>query len=101
MKSLVACALGFLVALVNASPAKLGLQFDKRDDLPLLKLPYATYRAASYDPDGDVRPQSSSIYQTWLTLETCSTTLSRTFALERRLSAIFDGPSLHHHQPKL
>ena len=56
MKSVLACALSSLVVIAHAAPAKLGLQFDKRDDLPLLKLPYATYRAASYDANGDVGP---------------------------------------------
>ncbi len=54
MKYLALCAVWSLMAIAHATPAKLGLQFDKRDDLPLLKLPYATYRAASYDPNGDV-----------------------------------------------
>ena len=57
MKLVLVYALSSLVAVAQAAPAKLGLQFDKRDDLPLLKLPYATYRAASYDANGDVRPQ--------------------------------------------
>ncbi|KAL8930417.1 MAG: hypothetical protein Q9208_000601 [Pyrenodesmia sp. 3 TL-2023] len=37
-----------------AAPAPLGLQFDKRaGELPTLTLPYATYRAARYVPNGD------------------------------------------------
>ena len=55
MKASIAYALLSLAAIAQAAPAKPGLQFDKRADLPLLKLPYATYRAASYDPNGDVR----------------------------------------------
>lgn len=44
-----------LVAACCAAPANLGLGFDKRADaLPTLTLPYATYKAASYNPNGDV-----------------------------------------------
>ena len=43
------------VACCHAAPAQNGIHLDKRADLPLLKLPYATYRAASYNPNGDVR----------------------------------------------
>lgn len=53
--SAVAFSLAAVCALCLAAPAKLGLSFDKRaDSLPTLKLPYATYQAANYDPDGDV-----------------------------------------------
>lgn len=38
-----------------AAPAPLGLQFDKRaGELPTLTLPYASYRAARYIPNGEV-----------------------------------------------
>lgn len=44
-----------LAAICRAASANLGLSFDKRaGSLPTLKLPYATYRAASYNPNGDV-----------------------------------------------
>lgn len=58
MKSCLGCCL-LLVALCHAAPAKLGLQFDKRDGQPTLTLPYATYRAASYDANGDVSISTS------------------------------------------
>lgn len=54
-------ALALLRPLVIASPLPdtdtdaLGISFDATPDLPLLKLPYATYRASSYDKDDDVR----------------------------------------------
>ena len=67
MKSLLAFALSSLVVIAYAAPAKLGLDFDKRDDLPLLKLPYATYRAASYDSNGDVGPLLASDRATFFT----------------------------------
>ncbi|KAL8646019.1 MAG: hypothetical protein Q9226_007047, partial [Calogaya cf. arnoldii] len=42
-------------AVTIASSPQLGIKFDKRDDgLPILTLPYATYRAASFNPDGDI-----------------------------------------------
>lgn len=45
----------FLVAECLAVPATEGVSFDKRaGELPTLTLPYATYRAASYNPNGDV-----------------------------------------------
>ena len=44
-----------LAAVCSTAPAGLGLSFDKRaGSLPTLKLSYATYQAASYDPNGDV-----------------------------------------------
>lgn len=49
------CVAFLAFACCQAAPAQNGIQFDKRADLPLLKLPYATYRAASYNPNGDVR----------------------------------------------
>ena len=54
MKQSLALALS-LAAVSCAAPPKLGLSFDKRaGSLPTLKLPYATYQAANYDPNGDV-----------------------------------------------
>ncbi|KAL8851638.1 MAG: hypothetical protein Q9221_003475 [Calogaya cf. arnoldii] len=42
-------------AATLATSPQLGVKFDKRDDgLPILTLPYATYRAASFNPDGDI-----------------------------------------------
>jgi hypothetical protein len=39
---------------------KLGLIFDKRANaLPTLNLPYATYQATNYDPNGGVCSRSS------------------------------------------
>ncbi|KAL9074453.1 MAG: hypothetical protein Q9161_002241 [Pseudevernia consocians] len=56
MKQAQALVLAFsLAAVSHTAPANLGLNFDKRaGDLPTLKLPYATYQAASYNPDGDI-----------------------------------------------
>ncbi|KAL8850387.1 MAG: hypothetical protein Q9221_004707 [Calogaya cf. arnoldii] len=45
----------FLYALKCSSmQVPLGLGFDKTAGLPILTLPYATYRAASYNPNGDI-----------------------------------------------
>ena len=45
-----------VVALCHAAPYELGSQFDKRaGSLPTLTLPYGTYRAKTYNPNGDVR----------------------------------------------
>lgn len=43
-------------AATLAAPPRLGLRFDKRapGDLPTLTLPYATYRAARYESNGDI-----------------------------------------------
>lgn len=50
-----ALSLAAIYAICRAAPAKLGLSFDKRaDSLPTLTLPYATYQAANYNPDGDI-----------------------------------------------
>ena len=44
------------ITIIHAAPPQLGLKFDKRAGaLPTLTLPYATYRAARYNPNGDVR----------------------------------------------
>lgn len=44
---------------ILAAPPKLGLKFEKRaGGLPTLTLPYGTYRAAKYNPNGDVRLQN-------------------------------------------
>ncbi len=44
-----------LVAICHAASSNLGLKFDKRQGaLPTLTLPYATYQATNYNPDGDV-----------------------------------------------
>ena len=54
MNSILALLLA-LTAVCRTAPANLGLNFDKRaGSLPTLKLPYATYQAASYNPNGDV-----------------------------------------------
>lgn len=49
----------FLLCLLSSSiaaPVELGVQFDKRaGTLPTLTLPYGTYRASLYNPNGDVR----------------------------------------------
>ncbi|KAG8533899.1 uncharacterized protein KY384_001640 [Bacidia gigantensis] len=42
------------LVLSNAAPAPLEVKFEKRADLPLLTLPYGTYRASSYNPNGDI-----------------------------------------------
>lgn len=53
-----------LAAICYAAPANLGLSFDKRaGSLPTLTLPYATYRAASYNPNGDVRLSPSHLFR--------------------------------------
>ena len=51
-------SLAFTLALGTlccAAPADLGLKLDKRaGTMPTLTLPYATYQASSYNPNGDV-----------------------------------------------
>lgn len=55
MQALVLALLSLLAVICRAAPANLGLSFDKRaGSMPTLKLPYATYQAASYNSDGDV-----------------------------------------------
>ncbi|KAL8941353.1 MAG: hypothetical protein Q9216_002292 [Gyalolechia sp. 2 TL-2023] len=45
----------FLYALLcSSTQVPLGLRFDATTDLPTLTLPYATYRAASYNPIGNI-----------------------------------------------
>ena len=66
----VALSLAAVFAICRAVPATLGLSFDKRaGSLPTLVLPYATYQATNYNPDGDVSlpiqtPKSPLIHST-------------------------------------
>lgn len=49
------CGAVLLAAPCLAAPAELGLKFNKRAGaLPTLTLPYGTWQASSYNPDGDV-----------------------------------------------
>lgn len=51
-----------LVRLCIAAPADCGIRFDKRDGaLPFLTLPYGTWQATKYDPNGDVSIDSVPI----------------------------------------
>lgn len=61
MKAILFSMVFALAAVCDAAPPKLGLSFDKRaDSMPTLTLPYATYRATEYNPNGDVRSLSRS-----------------------------------------
>ncbi|KAI9742049.1 MAG: hypothetical protein M1834_000439 [Cirrosporium novae-zelandiae] len=40
------------VASVVAAPPRMGISFDKRDDMPTLTLPYGTWKASSYNSNG-------------------------------------------------
>ncbi|KAI4188986.1 MAG: hypothetical protein LQ346_005193 [Caloplaca aetnensis] len=54
LKSFIA-VLSIWSSAILAAPPWLGLQFEKRaGELPTLTLPYATYRAARYNPNGDL-----------------------------------------------
>ncbi|KAK3332026.1 Alpha/Beta hydrolase protein [Cercophora scortea] len=44
----------FHIAVVLCSPLPLGVNFEKRDTLPILTLPYASYRAATYRASSDI-----------------------------------------------
>ena len=49
------CGAVLLATPCLTAPAELGLKFDKRAGvLPTLTLPYGTWQASSYDPNGDV-----------------------------------------------
>ena len=50
----------YLVAIVSpTSSLQLGLSFDlTAHGLPILTLPYASYRAKEFNPDGDVQSPS-------------------------------------------
>lgn len=48
------CTLLFYALSCNSIQVPLGLRFDMKAALPTLTLPYATYRAASYNPIGNV-----------------------------------------------
>lgn len=90
MKQTLALALS-LAALCRTAPAGLGLSFDKRaGSLPTLKLPYATYQAANYNPDGDV---CLSLHTSFVPTSNLfhRSTPSKTSASPPRRSEIFDG----------
>jgi hypothetical protein len=44
-----------LVGVASATSASHGLRGESKDSLPLLDLPYGTWRAAKYDSASDVR----------------------------------------------
>ena len=49
------CGVVLLAAPCLAAPADLGLKFNRRDGaLPTLTLPYGTWQASHYEPNGDV-----------------------------------------------
>jgi len=92
-----ACLTAALVAAIPApSPSRLGIQFEKRDELPTLTLPYATYRASEYEANGDVsfhtysaNPQQSR----YRSLGFFRSTTSGTSVLQHLPSGIFDSPN--------
>ena len=91
MKEILALVLS-LAALCRTAPGDLGLHFDKRaGSLPTLKLPYATYQAASYDPNGDV---CLLIPVDVPTADlSCRSIPSRTFVSPPRQLGMYDGLS--------
>ncbi|KAL8717750.1 MAG: hypothetical protein Q9225_005036 [Loekoesia sp. 1 TL-2023] len=55
MLKVIFIAVATWATIALAAPQQIRLQFDKRDGaLPVLTLPYATYRAARYNPNGDI-----------------------------------------------
>lgn len=104
MLSVVVFALSMAV-LAAAAPAatatqKLGIRFeDSEGELPILSLPYATYKATSYEVADDVRLSvqlPSSLKPRSLKLLTSSrSTTSVTFVLRLRQLETFGLQSLH------
>lgn len=75
-----------LAWLCSTAPVELGIRFDKRDGaLPTLTLPYGTWRATKFEPNGDV----STDFMPTLSFDVhCADisaryTFSKTFALGR------------------
>ena len=74
----------------------LGLRLDKTAGLPTLTLSYATYRAASFDPNGDVGNLVCDEFVVVLTNHS-RFILSRISALQLRQPEISAGHLPHHH----
>lgn len=86
-----ALGVSLLAAVCHTAPANIGLSFDKRaGSLPTLTLPYATYQATSYNPNGDVC-LSLHTDQVPASNLCCRYIPSRTFALPPHRLEIFDG----------
>lgn len=82
--------------LCGALQFPLGLRLDKTAGLPTLTLPYATYRAASFDPNGDVGNRVCDEFVIVLT-DHYRFTFSRTSALQLRQPEISAGHLPRHH----
>ena len=80
-----------LGTLCCASPAKLRLKSDRRaDTMPTLTLPYSSYKASNYNPNGDVS-LTHNVRSPVADIGHDRCIPSRTFVLLHHLSEIFDG----------
>ena len=52
--NLLLCLFPFFFSLVLSSPLPLGISFQKQSALPILTLPYSSYRAATYRSASDM-----------------------------------------------
>lgn len=65
-RSLLLLLLGLLsFSLVLSSPLKPGVNFQTRSSMPVLTLPYASYRAAAYRPSSDLSVYIDRIRRTF------------------------------------
>ena len=88
-------AILLLSSVCESAPLEAGVQFDKRaDGLPLLKLPYGTWRASKYNPNGDVC-RTTSVQGHERPLIVIRSMYSRIFASEPHQSEILDGRNQH------
>ena len=90
----------YLLAITTlAAPPQLGLKFDKNaGGLPTLTLPYATYRAASYNPNGEVAfPRYQQIL--FYLIEPSRSMSSRISGMPLRLSVTSAGLNPRHPLP--
>lgn len=94
---LLLCAV-FLYAVVCSSTQQvpLGFGFDTTAGLPTLTLPYATYRAASFNANGDVSHRALRGLG-YCTKKNIRSTPSKTFALRLPQPVTSAGQSQHHH----
>lgn len=90
------CAVFFYAVVCSSTQVPLGLGLDMTAGLPTLTLPYAKYRASSFNPNGDVSYRAFSGFG-YCTYEFLRSTPLKTSALRLPQLVISAGQSQRHH----
>lgn len=90
------CVVFLYAVLCSSTQVPLGLGLDMTAGLPTLTLPYAKYRASSFNPNRDVSYRAFSRFD-YYTYQFLRSTPSKTFALRPPQLVISAGRSQRHH----